>query len=163
MLWTPAALKQTHSSPQTNTFHSKQSTALQSITSPTKASCHTLSCHDCGRPAGSHEYTHTLSSIIHWCMLQICKLGFIQAIRTFFFSYQINKKYMMSTHAVESMYSNIKNKQTNTYMYCIFSKTKHSPTESRLFKRTWIISVKLTLAHIFPLHILPPVTTRPQC
>lgn len=59
----PNCSQQTRSSLQTNT--PKQSTAIRNITSPAKAFSHTLSCHDGGRPGGLHEYTHTLSSIIH--------------------------------------------------------------------------------------------------
>lgn len=102
----PDCSQQTCSSLQTNTADPKQSTTLQNITSPMKAFSHILSCHDGGRPGGLHEYTHTLSPIIHWCMLQICKVGFIQAIRTF--SISNKQKYTRSTHAVESIYSYIK-------------------------------------------------------
>lgn len=48
-----------------HTIYPTQSAALQNITPPAKAFSHTLSCHGGGRPGGLHEYTHTLSSIIH--------------------------------------------------------------------------------------------------
>lgn len=50
---------------QTHTIYPTHGAALQNITPPAKAFSHTLSCHGGGRPGGLHEYTHTLSSIIH--------------------------------------------------------------------------------------------------
>lgn len=112
--------------------HPTQSTALRNITSPTKAFSHTLSCHDGGRPGGLHEYTHTLSPIIHRCMLQICKVGFIQAIRTFFIS---NEQKYMVVYTCCRVYVQEYKKINTQIRTCIFSKTTHSPTKVISFQQ----------------------------
>lgn len=74
-------------------------------------------------------------------MLQICKVCFIQAIRTIFISNK--QKYTRSTHAVESMYSNIKNKQTFTYMYLLKNLTVPQKGSLQQKMSSWIRSVNL--------------------
>lgn len=102
-------------STNTHTVDLKQSTALQNIQQrPFLIHLAAMTV------VGLMDYmnTHTHTHVVFYytlIMLQICKVGFVQAIRTLFFISN-KQKYTRSTHAVESMYSNIKNKQTHTYM-----------------------------------------------
>lgn len=52
----------------------------------------------------THTHTHCIS-IIHRCMVQVCKVDFDRAVAILFISNE--QIYTMSTHALECMYSNI--------------------------------------------------------
>ena len=100
----------------------RNSTTLQNIQQvQQRPFFHTLSCHDGGRPGGyTYTYIVLYYTVTYVTNIQSC---FIQAIRTFFFISN-NQKYMRSTHAVETIYINIKNKPTNTYTHLLKSHTQ---------------------------------------
>lgn len=77
-----------------------------------------------------------MNTNIH-CLLLYIDVQYVTNMQTWFHTSHKNiffisnkQKYIISTHAVESMYSNIKNKQTNTYMYILKNQAQSHKVKS---------------------------------